>query len=111
MRSAYPRGMSEPSTTPDEATRTVVRDDETSRYVLRLDGREVGEAEFSLDEGKVLFTHTEISKDSGGSGLGTFLVREALADVRERGLTVVPTCGFVAGYVRRHPDEAELAES
>ncbi len=103
--------MNKPSTMPDEATRTVVRDDATSRYVLRLDDREVGEAEFTLDEGKVLFTHTEISKDSGGSGLGSFLVREALADVRERGLTVVPVCGFVAAYVRRHPDQADLAES
>ncbi len=103
--------MTEPAATPDEATRSVVRDDATSRYVLRLDDREAGQAEFILDEGKVLFTHTDIAKDSGGSGLGTFLVREALADVRERGLSVVPVCTFVAAYVRRHPDEAELAES
>ena len=103
--------MSEPATTPDQPTHLVVRDDGTSRYVLSADGREIGQAEFILDEGRALFTHTEINKDVGGAGLGTLLVREALADVRERGLTVVPVCGFVAAYLRRHPDEAELAES
>lgn len=102
--------MSEPATVPDQPTHLVVRDDATSRYVLSADGRKIGMAEFVLDEGRVLFTHTEISKDAGGGGLGTLLVREALADVRERGLTVVPLCPFVAAYLRRHPDEADLAE-
>ena len=108
--STYPQGMSEPATEPDQPTYLVARDDATSRYTLTADGREVGEAEFILDEGRVLFTHTEIAKDAGRSGLGTLLVREALADVRERGLTVVPLCSFVASYLRRHPEEADLAE-
>jgi len=102
--------MSEPATEPDQPTYLVARDDATSRYTVTADGREVGEAEFILDEGRVLFTHTEIAKDAGRGGLGTLLVREALADVRERGLTVVPLCSFVASYLRRHPEEADLAE-
>ena len=100
--------MTEPSSEP---TRTVVRDDATSRYVLAVDGREVGAAEYALDEGRILFLHTEVAKDAGGGGLGSFLVGEALADARERGLTVVPLCPFVATYLERHPDAADVAGS
>ena len=100
--------MSEPSTPPDEPTRTVTRDDATSRYVLTVDGREAGQAEYALDEGRILFLHTEVAKDAGGGGHGSFLVREALADARERGLIVVPLCPFVAEYLRRHPEEADV---
>jgi len=103
--------MTEPSTPTDEPTRTVTRDDANSRYLLTVDRREVGHVEYALDDGRVLFLHTEVAKDAGGSGLGSFLVREALADVRERALTVVPVCTFVAEYLRRHPAEADAAEA
>ncbi len=98
--------MSEQSVEP---VLSVTRDDSTGRYLLFLDGREVGQVEFQLDDGAVVFMHTEIAKDAGRGGLGTFLVREALADVRERELTVVPLCQFVGRYLDRHPDEAVLA--
>jgi predicted GNAT family acetyltransferase len=36
------------------------------------------------------------------------LVEAALTDIRVRGLRVVPLCPFVAGYIRRHPEYADL---
>jgi GCN5-related N-acetyl-transferase len=32
----------------------------------------------------------------------------ALADLRARGLKLVPVCRFVRAYLRRHPDQADL---
>jgi predicted GNAT family acetyltransferase len=43
-----------------------------------------------------------------GTGVGSQLVRGALDDLRVRGLRLVPLCPFVAAYVRRHPEYADL---
>jgi predicted GNAT family acetyltransferase len=40
--------------------------------------------------------------------VGSQLVRGALDDLRARGLRVVPLCPFVAAYLRRHPEDADL---
>jgi hypothetical protein len=36
------------------------------------------------------------------------LVIGALADLRTRGLKLVPLCPFVRAHLRRHPDQADL---
>jgi predicted GNAT family acetyltransferase len=41
-----------------------------------------------------------------GKGVGSWLVRAALDDVRRRGLKIVPACSFVVDFVRRHPELA-----
>ena len=52
---------------------------------------------------------------STSSRLDAIVVRErdvdrlrALDDVRERGLKALPVCGFVQGFIARHPDYADL---
>ncbi|WP_129338213.1 GNAT family N-acetyltransferase [Cellulomonas endophytica] len=81
-------------------------DEGSSAYVLEVDGSPVGRADVRLGDGVAVFTHTEVDPDRGGQGLGTVLVREALADAARRGLAVEPACAFVAAYLRRHPDAA-----
>jgi predicted GNAT family acetyltransferase len=55
-----------------------------------------------------VLVHTEVEPRAEGTGLGSQLVTEALDDIRARGLRVVPLCPFVAAYIRRHPDYADL---
>ena len=43
-----------------------------------------------------------------GHGVGSRLVQGALDDLRARGLAVVPLCPFVAGFIDRHPEYADL---
>lgn len=54
---------------------------------------------------RVVFTHTVVPEAAGGQGVGSRLVRAALAQARESGWVVVPQCPFVAAYLDRHPDE------
>ena len=49
-----------------------------------------------------------MSDDYEGQGAGSQLAREALDDVRRRGLGVVALCPFIAGWIERHPDYADL---
>jgi uncharacterized protein len=88
---------------------TSVRDNPSElRYELLLDDRVVGELRYRLEPGAVVLVHTEVDPAYEGHGFGTLLVEEALRDVRERGLRVVPICPLVRSYLRRHPEYAEL---
>lgn len=53
-------------------------------------------------------THTEVPPEFEGRGLGTALVRAALAHVRAAGATVMPLCPFVVAHLQRHPEEADV---
>jgi uncharacterized protein len=91
---------------PAEATVTDVPD--RDRYELRLDGRLIGLAAYRRRPGRVAITHTEVDEACTGRGFGSMLAAAALDDARRRGETVVPLCPFVAEYVERHPEYADL---
>ena len=55
-----------------------------------------------------VFTHTQVPRALEGKGLGSRLIRGALADVRAQGRTIVAECAFVAAYLARHPEERDL---
>jgi predicted GNAT family acetyltransferase len=100
--------MTEP---PAPAADLVVEDNpEESRYEAWLGDRVVGIAEYELpdDAGPITFVHTEVLPDAEGMGVGRGLARGALADVRRRGLKVILECPFMTGYVKRHPEDADL---
>lgn len=73
------------------------------------EGGETAIAAYTREGDAIVFTHTEVPPALEGHGVGTRLVKGALAQVRAAGLKVVPACSFVAAYVQRHPDEADLA--
>jgi predicted GNAT family acetyltransferase len=76
-----------------------------SRYEVHVDGRVAAVAQYVPEAGVVRFTHTEVSPENEGQGLGSRLAAYALDDVRTRGLKAVPQCSFIAGYVARHEKE------
>lgn len=62
-------------------------------------------------DGGVVFTHTGVPRPIEGKGVGRALVKAGLDHAREQGWTVVPACSFVATYMRRHPEYADLVRS
>jgi uncharacterized protein len=85
-----------------------VRNNEAeSRYELDLDGH-LAIAAYRMQDGAVAFTHTEVPQALQGQGVGTRLIAGALADVRRRGLRIIPLCGFVRHYVETHPEAQDL---
>lgn len=81
---------------------------QASRYELWLGSTRAGLIQYRAKPGTVLLVHTEIDPAFEGQGLGEQLVAGALADLRARGLKLVPLCPFVRAYLRRHPDQADL---
>lgn len=82
------------------------------RYVVRLGDADdvIGFAAYRRDGPAVVLTHTVVESGHEGQGIGSALARGVLDDLRERGLAVRAECPFMAAYVRRHPEYAELVE-
>jgi uncharacterized protein len=78
------------------------------RYEALQDGEPVGLIRYRVEPGVVVLVHTEVDEAVEGTGVGSRLVRGALDDIRARGLRLVPVCPFVAAYLRRHPEYADL---
>lgn len=88
----------------------VIRNDGKQRYELEVEG-DVAFADYQLQPGLVVFTHTLVPRHLEGKGVGTRLMKGALADVRAQGLKAVPRCSFVATYFERFPEERDLLAS
>ena len=84
----------------------VVDNPAENRYELREGGDVVGLLEYERRGDEVDLFHTEVRPELRNRGLGETLVRGALDDLRARGERVVPTCPFVAAFIRRHPEYA-----
>lgn len=78
-----------------------------NRYELDVDGGHAL-AFYRLADGVMTFTHTEVPADLRGRGIGSAMMRGVLEDVRAQGLKVVAGCPFVADYIDRHPEFANL---
>lgn len=60
------------------------------------------------NHGTVYLTHTEVPYRLQGQGVGSQLAKKVLEDIDSKGLNVVPTCSFVAGYMMRNPEWKRL---
>lgn len=57
---------------------------------------------------KLDLVHTEVPDELEGQGIGSALVRAALEYAREHQQQVIPSCPFVAVYIKRHDEYREL---
>jgi predicted GNAT family acetyltransferase len=80
-----------------------------SRFeALAESGEVAGFAAYERSGDRLVFTHTVVSDDFEGRGVGSALARAGLDAARDAGLGVVPRCPFIRAYVERHPEYADL---
>lgn len=70
----------------------------------------VGYAAYRRQGDRITFTHTVVEPEHEGAGVGSALARAALDDARAAGLRVVPRCPFIAAWIARHRDYADLVD-
>ena len=78
------------------------------RYELRDGDEVIGFIVHRLSGDVITLVHTEVDPAHAGQGHAATLARGALDDARSRGLTVVPSCPYVAAYIAKHPEYADL---
>ena len=91
-------------------TPPVVMNTETHRFEARL-GDEVAFAEYHLRPGVLVLPHTVAPDAFAGRGVASALAVTALTYAREHGLQVKPTCPFMAGYIKKHPQWQDLVHA
>ena len=95
-----------------DANQLAIRDNpDRHRFEVDLGDGSLAIAEYTLPEGKILFTHTEVPPAHEGKGIASRLIRFALDDARRRGLKVIPLCPFVAAYMQRHAEVQDLLDA
>ena len=91
-----------------DAAITVVDVPERSRFEARVGGQLLGFVDYRLLTGRITFIHTQVLPEAEGRGVGGQLARSVLDEARARGLRVRPLCPFIAAWMRRHPEYADL---
>lgn len=92
-------------------TATVENNTAKSRYDVFSDGELAGFAEYQIrpDTPEVIaFTHTETDPKFAGQGLAKVLATAALDDARSRGLSVLPFCAYIRGFIAKNPTYLDL---
>ncbi|MBX3486191.1 GNAT family N-acetyltransferase [Phenylobacterium sp.] len=80
-----------------------------SRFEVSLEGH-TAFAEYRLRPGVIELPHTVVPPAFEGKGVASALARHAFAYAREKGLKVVPTCEFMAGWVKKHPEAHDVVD-
>lgn len=97
-------------TPPDRTGAPTTVTHQPGRFVIEVEGRQVGLADYHDRDGRRVFPHTEVLPQFQGRGLATILVAEALRVTKAEGLRIVPTCWMVAEYIDRHPEYADITD-
>ncbi|WUW39177.1 N-acetyltransferase [Micromonospora rifamycinica] len=67
-----------------------------------------GVVTYQLTGSIIAYTHTGVEPAFEGRGVGSTLARAVMDDARARGRTVVPICPFLADWLGRHPEYADI---
>jgi predicted GNAT family acetyltransferase len=89
---------------------TVVDNADERRYEARLGSEVAGFIRYDAEPGVITLIHTEVEPAFEGQGIASRLVAGALDDIRRRGLSLVPVCSYVRGYLDRHPEHTDLVQ-
>jgi predicted GNAT family acetyltransferase len=86
---------------------TVANNETAQRYEARVAGQLAVITYQQLGD-RIAFIHTEVPEALEGHGIAGKMAQFALDDARAQGLAVIPLCPFVAGYICRHLEYADL---
>lgn len=81
---------------------------ERHRYEAYAGDTLAGYCEYNLLTDAIMFTHTEVLPENEGKGVGSTLAKHVLDTARSEGKHVIPVCQFIAGYIRKHREYADL---
>ena len=87
---------------------TEVRDNAARRRFEMISGDTLAYVEYTRAGNWIELIHTEVPEALSGQGVGSKLVRGVLDRIRAEDAKVIPRCGFVAAFIKRHPEYRSL---
>ena len=86
---------------------TLVDNADEKRYEIDQ-GDDIASIEYIKTQGFIILTHTEVPEKYEGQGIGAELGHDVLEELRAKKLQKIPQCPFVARYIYRPPDWADV---
>lgn len=90
-----------------DAAPAVQHDEEAKSFRVVIEGA-VAHADYEVESGRMVCTHTYVPPALRGRGLAEVVVRAMLGHARERGLRVMPACSYVAVFIERNAEFRDL---
>lgn len=88
----------------------VAHNEKEQRFELNVDGmRSI--LTYRRYPDRIVFDHTEVPQAQEGHGLAAKLASAALEFARQNHLRVVPICTYVAGFLKKHPEQQDLVSA
>lgn len=91
--------------TPDEIV--VQHNPAASRFETKV-GTQLAVADYILEDGRMVFTHTYVPTALRGHGIAEKLVRAGLEFAKAENRRVVPQCSYVEVFIQRHKEFQSL---
>jgi phosphotransferase system enzyme I (PtsI) len=84
---------------------------ESQRFEFQAADGSLAFLSYTLDENRSTFEHTVVPDILHGKGVAANLVRAALTEARQLDWKVIPHCSYVAGFIKRNPEFADLLKA
>jgi phosphoenolpyruvate-protein phosphotransferase len=100
-------GASAPATT---APLPVMHNVKLQRFESQAGDAPLAFLSYTHEGEHVILDYTFVPDELRGHGMAATLVRAALDEARQRRWKIVPRCSYVAGFIERNPEFADLVE-
>ena len=87
----------------------ITHNQDSQRFETTIDGH-TGYISYQDQGDTLVYDHTIVPSELGGKGVGSALVKHALDHARSHNKKVVPQCSFVATYIKKRPEYADLVK-
>lgn len=88
----------------------VVKNDETNRFELTVDGY-IAFIDFKQEDKVIKLIHTEVPEELGGRGVAAALVEKTLNYLEINNFSLFPYCPYVFAYIKKHPEWKRIVHS
>lgn len=87
----------------------IIHNPAENRFETWVDGK-LSKLDYLEDGTTIVMTHVGVHPELRGHGVAGKLTETALEYARGKSLRVIPMCSYVATYIRRNPQHAELTK-
>ena len=87
----------------------VVHNPEQNRFEVELEGQ-LAKLDYMVDGDNIIMTHVGVPYEFRGHGVAGAITKAGLEYAKSKSLRVIPMCSYVAAYIRRNPQYAELTK-
>jgi predicted GNAT family acetyltransferase len=78
------------------------------RFERAIQGEAVAAAYYRLEDGKLVFIHTEVPSEFCGQGIATELAQGTFEALRQSGRKAILQCPFLVHFSNTHPEYADI---